>query len=256
MEYLLKYSRITLFTLSIVFIVLVLKSIIRFMQTLVCQLHLFLSLQRSKLTKKFYWTEEEIANCTTTVTSLYVYHVKSISPVSCHKVTIDNRGFAGDRRYMLVAPRNVPLCGTFQPGDATYRFLTQCHYPILSKVVSDVVMSETDPHKKNLHFMTAGGSRTFSIGMNPDKSAPVYRTTLWDDVINVHDMGEKAAMYFQSILADDTRTTEKLDTSKSVRLVVQCDLDDRFANERFVPSSLRSLLGCNPRMHLGSAYPV
>ena len=256
MEYLLKHAHNTLFIVSVIFIVVALKSLISFVQTATCRLHLYLSLQRTKLTKRFFWTEEEIANCTTTVTSLYVYHVKSISPVACQKVTIDSRGFAGDRRYMLVAPRKVPLCGSFQPGDATYRFLTQCHYPSLSKIVSDIVASESDPQNSFLQFLLVGECRPFTLGMNPDPSAPVYRTTLWDDVVNVQDMGENAAMYFQSMLADDTNTSETLKTSKSVRLVVQCDSDERFANERFMPPALRSVFGCNPRMHLGSAYPV
>jgi MOSC N-terminal beta barrel domain len=258
MEYLVKYSRITLLTVSVIFIALALKSIICFMQTVACRLHLYLSLRRTRLTKRFFWTEEQIANSTTTVTSLYVYHVKSIRPVSCQKVTIDNRGIAGDRRFMLVAIRKVPLCGAFQPGEATHRFLTQCHYPSLMTIASDIVMSETDPQKSSLHFTStvAGESRTFTIAMHPDPNAPVYRTTLWDDVVNVHDMGDEAAMYFQSILEHETKSSETLNTSKSVRLVVQCESDHRFANERFVPSALRSIFGCNPRMHLGSAYPV
>jgi MOSC N-terminal beta barrel domain len=261
MEYLLKYSQLPVKLLTgslILFIVLTHKAIISFLQIIAGRLYFQLSLQLTKTTKRFVWSDVEIANSTATITSLYVYHVKSISPVACHKATIDRCGFVGDRRYMLVAPRKTPLCGFFQPKDATYRFLTQCHYPSLCKIVSDVVKSETESDSGNMHlrFSIAEGNATIAINMKPNSNALIYRTTLWDDIVNVQDMGEEAALYFQSFLANDPKTSETPHTTNSVRLVRQCDDDDRVANDRFIPSALRSMFSSNPRMHLGSAYPV
>jgi hypothetical protein len=107
-----------------------------------------------------------------------------------------------------------------------------------------------------LRFSMTEGNSSVEIAIKPKANAPIYRTTLWDDKVLVQDMGDKAALFFQSILANDTETSETIHTTNSVRLVVQCDKEDRIANDRFLPFALRSILGCNPRMHLGSAYPV
>jgi MOSC N-terminal beta barrel domain len=193
------------------------------------------------------------ADNNTIVTSLYKYPVKSLRTIPCDEVVLDSKGFVGDRRFMLVTPAPVPLWGSFGPGDATHRFLTQRQCPSLARVVVQVIEGGNE-----LLFSTELlPNQTCSISLAPDDHAPVYRSTLWGDIVAVQDMGDAVATYLQKIVSQDENVPEEWKSDGGgVRLVVQYKTDDRTANDEFVPPGARSLLGKNPSVHLGDGFPM
>lgn len=205
------------------------------------------------LTKSFYKNNTSIADNETVVTSLYKYPVKSLRTIPCDEVVFDAKGVAGDRRYMLVAPAPLPLYGEFLPDDPTHRFVTQRQCPILARVV--VVVKPTSDGKNELHFSSdALPNETCTISMEANPSAPIYKSTLWGDVVTVQDMGDTIAKYVQKVLALDETVPDE--SKKDIRLAIQCVNDTRTANDKFVPPVARSLSGKNPSVHLGDGFPL
>jgi MOSC N-terminal beta barrel domain len=226
------------------------KPITRSMQTLWSRLNL----QRLLLMKSSQKMDDNNNENSTVVTSLYKYPVKSLRTIPCDEAVIDTKGFAGDRRFMLVTPAPVPLWGSFGPDDATHRFLTQRQCPSLARVVVQTISSDG---KNELQFSSdLVPNQTCTISVEPDSKAQVYRSTLWGDIVTVQDMGDAAAAYLQSIVSMDENVAEEMKKDCSVRLVVQYAKDNRTANDKFVPPVARSVLGKNPSVHLGDGFPM
>ena len=189
----------------------------------------------------------------TVVTALYKYPVKSLRTTPCDEVVLDTHGFVGDRRFMLVTPAPVPLWGSFGPDDATHRFLSQRQCPSLARVVVQVVKGGNE-----LLFSTdILPQETCTIAVEPKANAPIYRSTLWGDIVTVQDMGDAIAAFLQKIVSQDDNVPEEWkNNGGAVRLVVQSGTDGRRAKDQFVPSGARSLLGKNPPVHLGDGFPM
>jgi hypothetical protein len=189
----------------------------------------------------------------TVVTSLYKYPVKSLRTIPCDEAVFDTKGFVGDRRYMLVSPAPLPLYGSFLPNDATHRFITQRQCPILARIVVSVIKEKEGTNK--LQFSSdVLPNDTCTISMQPDLNAPIYKSTLWGDIVTVQDMGDTIAAYMQRIVEKDESIPDELKID--LRLTIQHVKDDRTANDKFVPPSTRSLLGKNPSVHLGDGFPM
>jgi MOSC N-terminal beta barrel domain len=189
----------------------------------------------------------------TVVTSLYKYPVKSLRTIPCDEVVFDGKGIVGDRRYMLVVPAPRPIYGEFLPNDPTHRFITQRQCPILARVV--VVVHQTSDGKNQLQFSTdVLPNDMCTVSTEADTNAPIYKSTLWGDIVTVQDMGDAIAAYIQKIIAlDETAPDER---NKDIRLAMQYIKDTRTANDKFVPPVARSLLGKNPSVHLGDGFPM
>jgi MOSC N-terminal beta barrel domain len=204
-------------------------------------------------TKAFYKNKASIADNETVVTSLYKYPVKSLRTIPCDEVVFDTKGVAGDRRYMLVSPAPLPLYGQFLPDDPTHRFVTQRQCPILARVV--VIVQTTSDGKNELHFSSEVlPNETCTISMEANPSAPIYKSTLWGDVVTVQDMGDDIAKYLKKIIALDETVPDE--SKKDIRLAIQYVKDTRTANDKFVPPVARSLSGQNPSVHLGDGFPL
>jgi MOSC N-terminal beta barrel domain len=177
-------NRLTLLLgLSLAFVVIAtqIKTIRRALGVVYARLHLQLLINRGKATGG----EDKLSeaeNDTAVVTGLYRHPVKSLKLVPMQQAVLDVKGFVGDRQYMIVVPLPLPIWGSFEPNDATYRFLTQRQCPILSQI--SVHLNET---KKTLDFVY--GNKTMSISTEPNKDSPKILARLWEESVTVQDMG-------------------------------------------------------------------
>lgn len=191
------------------------------------------------------------------VTALFTYPVKSLRAVPCDEVVLDSKGFVGDRRFMLVTPAPLPLwASSFGPNDATHRFLTQRQCPGLARVVVTV-----KDGKMTFSCNILPNDKTCTVSTEPHAGAPLYKSTLWGDIVTVQDMGDDVAAYLQTIVAAAAAVETNEDGTAEgplplVRLVAQHGRDTRAANDKFVPAAARSLTGQNPRVALSDGFPL
>jgi len=183
-----------------------------------------------------------------TVSQIFIYPVKSLKAVSIENVRIDAKGLVGDRRYMLVAPRQPPMIGTFGPNDATHQFMTQRQVPLLATIRA--IVSAKD------------GSLTLSsplvqesVTIQPMKervSGKKLRARIWDDITEVTDLGHQAGKFLSRVVSQDKDAPPLAD---KMRLVVM-NKDDRFTDERYTPRSALSWTGAAPKVSLTDGFPV
>lgn len=179
---------------------------------------------------------------------LRVLAVKSLRAVSLQQVTVDNKGLAGDRRFMVVVPRSPSLTGSFSPDDATYQFLTQRQCPSLATITASI-------HNDSL---------TLSSPLATNKTVTIYikkamlsggcmKARIWGDTTEVLDMGDKAAAFLASVAAKDSEMTPK--NVKKIRLV-SMKRDDRMADEKYTPRAALSWTGALPKVSLADGFPI
>jgi hypothetical protein len=208
------------------------------------------------------------------VTGLFVHPVKSLKAVPVETATIGPRGFVGDREYMLVIPASKPLYIIRDDDDdatTTHRFITQRHCPSLARVHVRSITTTIDNEKNTTNSDTIQNALQFTTDILPDTTltiptrplpdAPVYRSTIWGDIVQVQDMGDDAAAFFRSILAQDKESQVTLaENASQVRLVRQMDTDQRTANDKFVPPAARRTIvwgsSSNPPVALADGFPM
>lgn len=210
------------------------------------------------------------------VSALFVHPVKSLGGIPCQSTVLDSKGIIGDRRYMLVTPSPLPLCGSFGPNEATHRFLTQRHCPVLARVrvaIGPTQQNKEDngsgPQQKQMVFTvnlpnstnnSSFVSTKCTIHAQPAPNAPLYRASVWGDACLVQDMGDAVADFFQRVLTSSSSSGDDNDNGtqfSSVRCVMQHETDDRTAKDRFVPPAARTLLmGRNPSVSLADGFPL
>jgi len=187
------------------------------------------------------------------VSGVFIHPVKSLRAVSLPQAQLDDKGFHGDRRFMVCYP--APRWS----GDTRHRFLTQRQCPSLATIVAkldeDNLVLESSKDGKSIeisteHDATANGDRrTFDAG-------------IWDDQVTVEDMGDEAAKFLQAIVdADDAcRSGDEGDSPvqamyKNVRLVEHC-VNDREAPAKFTPSAAQTWFGRSPQVSLTDGFPI
>lgn len=179
--------------------------------------------------------------------------------MECQSVQLGDRGFVGDRDYMLVTPAPTPLLGYFGPHDATHRFLTQRQCPSLATVSATL---HTNHHNNGGHPMltltrcsqSKESMDRVTVSAIPDPTNPVYRATVWGDICKVQDLGNEAALFLQRSVDNDEEMPEE--SKKGVRLVRQCPDDLRCADDQYIPPVARSWLGQAPTVALSDGFPV
>lgn len=177
--------------------------------------------------------------------------MKSLRAVPLPQAQLDEKGFYGDRRFMLVYP--APRW----PNDTRHRFLTQRQCPSLATVVSTL-----DEDSLILNY----GDKSIDIPIQLKDSAPERKTFeagIWDDQVTVEDMGDEAAKFVQNIVDSDKncRTGDEGDAAsetsmyKNIRLVVHT-ASDRLSPSKFVPPSAKTWLGKSPPVALTDGFPI
>jgi uncharacterized protein YcbX len=182
--------------------------------------------------------------------------VKSLRAVAVEEAVLVERGFEGDRAFMLVTPAPTPLLGSFRPEDATHRFLTQRTCPTLATVSAALSSSKAaDPATTLTLSSDRMPGKLVTLSARPEASAPIYRAAVWGDVVRVQDMGDRAAEFFTELVALDPSVPDELKTQ--VRLVVQTPDDGRSTDPRFTPASARSVVSnSNPKVSLTDGFPL
>jgi hypothetical protein len=96
-----------------------------------------------------------------------------------------------------------------------------------------------------------------SISINVSNEAltnyPIkHRAGLWDDVVDVVDVGDEAALFVQSIMRQED------DTYNDVRVVSMCPkLTDRKTDGRYLPkAALNPISGSVPNVSLTDGFPI
>jgi uncharacterized protein YcbX len=183
--------------------------------------------------------------------------------VSLETVELDEKGFQGDRRFMIVAPVPTPPWGSFLPTDSTHRFLTQRQCPSFATV--DATFDG------DLLTLTCNGT-SIQLATRAPLPCTTYRVGIWDDQVEVDDMGDAAAAFVQAIVnsdleciikgvgdeCDSTTATAATTTTMypNVRLVSHT-LQDRLADPAFVPSFAKSwFMDSSPPISLTDGFPI
>jgi uncharacterized protein YcbX len=181
---------------------------------------------------------------------------------------VDSKGLVDDRRFMIVVNAPLPAWGSFAKDQATHRFLTQRQCPLLAtvqvfldNVTGTLTLSCTEETTSSTQSTkTKGKSKVVlpepvTVNTKPAKNSPIYRSTLWSDLVQVQDMGDLAAAFFQQILDLDDRVPDELKRA-GVRMVVQAANDTRSTDDNYVPAAARSWLGQSPSTALVDGFPI
>lgn len=215
----------------------------------------------------------------TTVSCFIFTSVKSLRPVPVSQTTFDECGLVGDRRLMVVRPSY-----SSNGGAATHRFLTQRQAPSLATIdasipvevesdrledIDDLIDEKNNEDDKDSTMTTMKSSKTrktiirLSHGEGPHrahvhiditpstlKSLPIsYRAGLWEDVVNVVDVGDAAASFVANIIKADAPNFG------DARVVYVAG--GRKINDRYCPDAARvGLLGSLPETGLTDGFPV
>lgn len=118
------------------------------------------------------------------VSALYRYPIKSCAPEALSVGRVEERGFAGDRRWMLV--------------DGEGRFLSQRTRPELSRIAA--VPVEADQPDKGLQLSHRDGAREPLLVSPPGEDQPERSISLWDDRFSVRLADPATQQWVQSVL--------------------------------------------------------
>jgi uncharacterized protein YcbX len=179
----------------------------------------------------------------------FIFAVKSLRAVSMSEAELDEQGFVGDRRFMLVYPAPLPAWkDKFGPKDSTHRFLTQRQCPSLATVGATL-----DKSKNNL-ILEYKKKRT-QIPLQPPSPKQSYRAGIWDDQVVVDDMGDEAAKFLQQIVSTDGDAKASGSLYQSIRLVSHSQ-PDRNTDPKFTPTYAKTWLGTSPPVSLTDGFPI
>lgn len=111
--------------------------------------------------------------------SLHIYPVKSLRGCDVTSVEIDELGFAGDRRFLIV--------------DENGEFLTQRTFPAMAAV--STALSE------NALTLSTDGHDSISVPRLSDPQAPLMPVNVWrDSGLLAEDCGNEAAAWLRDVL--------------------------------------------------------
>ncbi|HVU17140.1 MAG TPA: MOSC N-terminal beta barrel domain-containing protein [Candidatus Didemnitutus sp.] len=115
------------------------------------------------------------------VASLHIYPVKSCRGIDVSNAQVDQYGFVGDRRFLIVTPEG--------------QFITQRQVPVLATIVTelrDAVLRLSAPNRSPLDV-----SRFASHGTR--------QVTVWRDTMEADDCGDEPAAWLGGVLGFSVR---------------------------------------------------
>ena len=113
------------------------------------------------------------------VSALFLYPVKSLRAVPVDEVTVDELGFSGDRRFLVV--------------DETGGFLTQRTLPTMARIATELTADSL--------ILSTDGAGDVSVPRAADPGAPLREVRVWGDSgLLAEDCGEEAAKWLGSLL--------------------------------------------------------
>lgn len=128
-----------------------------------------------------------------TVSQLYIYPIKSLAGIAVPRARITDRGFAHDRRYMLVTP--------------DLRFITIRRYPqmtLLRPEIADNTLQITHANHPGdpLYLPLVPGNGT------------AKRVMIWNDTVGAQHVSEEADNWFSRMLGIDCQLVYMPDESR------------------------------------------
>jgi len=183
----------------------------------------------------------------------YSFKVKSLRGVSIPSTKIDSLGLEGDRRLMLVQPHSNSNIAT-SSTTYTHRFVTQRQCAILATIRA------TEPINSIIELSShiVPNSRV-SIDVSENtlrhKYKIRYRAGIWDDVVDVVDVGDEAAAFIISVIKrGDESSYEYFQDLRLVSIIPH--VTDRKADERYVPNAALTFSGHLPQVALTDGFPI
>lgn len=122
------------------------------------------------------------------VQQLFLFPIKSLGPISVEQVEVEAAGFKGDRRFMLV--------------DLQGKFITQRTRPDLTRFQLTL-----QPGGYSVTDQTTGLSKVLLTNAPLIESVEVE---LWDDHLQVMEVGEGWSEWFSSILNEPVRLVKQV----------------------------------------------
>lgn len=135
-----------------------------------------------------------------------------------------------------------------------FRFLTQRQCPKLATINAFFPLSAGKSNETLVKL--SNSDETISVQVNisahaiQNSKAARYTAGLWDDEVQVVDLGDEASQFLQSIIKDDE------DDYADVRLVAQLPSDGRRVDSRYCPNSTVDYLGRVPKVSLTDGFPI
>jgi uncharacterized protein len=115
------------------------------------------------------------------VSELYVYPIKGCGAVALDAANIDEYGFKGDRRYMVVDDQGV--------------FMSQRKHPEMCRIQTTLSGG----------FLTVTYNGVLDMVIEPSMETNYIPVQIWDDEVMATDMGEAASLWFSQALGRKAR---------------------------------------------------
>lgn len=164
------------------------------------------------------------------ISGLHLYPVKSCRGIAVTSAELDDHGFVGDRRFMVVA-------------EADGLFLTQRTHPRMALIETALT--------KDALILSATGHRPVTIPLNA--SAGQRRVTVWKSTTSADDCGDEPAEWLSNFLGLPLRLVRMGTTYQRVNLKRAAQAGDvvSFADScPFMAISEASLADLNSRLEV------
>jgi uncharacterized protein len=114
------------------------------------------------------------------LSGIYIYPVKSLRGISLSMANVDDLGFVGDRRFLVV--------------DADGRFLTQRALPEMA-LITTMLAADT-------LTLSAAAAGSVSVARSADSAAPLRSVSVWrSEGLLAEDCGDSAAAWLSDFLS-------------------------------------------------------
>jgi uncharacterized protein YcbX len=212
-----------------------------------------------------------------TVSGIFIHPIKSLRPVSVQSTKFTNLGLEGDRTLMIVRPTSSSHASS-SSSHATHRFITQRQCPALATINASLpthVPNQNQNDKIVIQLSHDENKTKVFIDISPKalKSYPIrYKAGLWNDVVDVVDVGDEAAAFIQHIIKtgihndtnvnNDTNADAYYDSYDDIRVVsIIPNVTNRKTDERYVPLTAYHnwFLGSMPnvpQVALSDGFPI
>ena len=197
------------------------------------------------------------------VSALHIHPIKSLRPVSVLSASVGPLGLDGDRCLMVV--KASPSSASADPATSTHRFVTQRQVASLATIKASLPTTFDDGVSKTiirLSVETTGGSKkrkSVHVDITPSMltKCPVrYRAGIWDDTVEVVDVGDEAAQFVRDVIAQDgDKTARQLYGDVRVVSIIP-GVTHRELDERYLPPAAFTWTGGVPRTALNDGFPI
>jgi uncharacterized protein YcbX len=165
---------------------------------------------------------------------------------------LDRLGLEGDRRLMLVQPN--PRDSLSSSNNGTHRFVTQRQCGVLATVTATLPsnsMIQLSSHLVPESIVHIDVSEATLKNVYRDR----YLAGIWDDTVEVVDVGDAAAAFIVSVIKAGDESL--LDYYHDIRVVsIIPHVSDRKADERYVPDAALSMTGMLPQISFTDGFPI